>query len=73
MNAMISTELFFVVAEPDDSIEWALGFEAFQRCKGPGKGASRSHGWLAARAEVQEELVTRTSERYEIDFTRFGC
>ena len=71
MEMAIQT-LVFVVAEADPTIEWAYGFEAYQRGKGPGRGAARSHGWLAAHAEVVDELAARASERYDNECQRFG-
>ena len=60
------------VVEVDPTIEWAYGFEAYQQGKGPGRGTARSHGWLAAHAEVVEELAARASERYDNECQRFG-
>ena len=71
MEIAIQT-LIFVVVEADPTIEWAYGFEAYQRGKGPGRGAARSHGWLAAHAEMVEDLATRAGERYDSECQRFG-
>lgn len=64
--------LVFVVVETDPTIEWAYGFEAYQQGKGPGRGTARSHGWLAAHAEMVEELAARASERYDSECQRLG-
>ncbi len=75
MEMQLMQDLIFVVAEPstvDEELEWALGYESYVQQRGPGKGAARSHGWLAARDDMQEELAIRASERYDSECCRFG-
>lgn len=67
-------QLYFIVAPAatDERLEWSLGYDAYNRKCGPGRGKSRSHGWLAARTDEVEEISYRINERYDSEQYRFG-
>lgn len=56
----------------NDPSQFGEGYRAFWDGHGPGKGADRSKGWLAAHADMQAEQADLAEERQMQHDIRYG-